>query len=368
MATEVQCKRIALLLPDLGGGGAERVAVHLAKGMVARGHAVDLVVLRGGGVLEPLLPPSVRLIDLACPRLRSSLLPIMRYFRRERPDAMLAFMWPLTVIAVLARMLARSPARLVLADHCALSQQYEPALHKRIRRSVRAFYPHADARVLVADGAADDLAQLSGIPRSSLDVILNPVPEPGPIGTDALEEARALWPASGRRILNVGRLKQQKNQALLLQAFALLDKRDEVQLLILGEGPERAALASLAEQLGIGSKLAMPGFHTDAAPIYRVADLFVLSSDYEGLPMVLVEALHAGLPIVSTDCPSGPSEILLAGRHGRLVPMRDPQVLADAMGEALSTPVDPAAQKARAADFSSDRSVEAYLRLLLGRS
>ena len=340
--------------------------MHLAQGMLARGHAVDLVVLKGGGVLEQLLPPSVRLIDLGSPRLRSSLLPLIRYLRRERPAALLAFMWPLTVIAVLARMLARSPARLILADHCALSQQYAPALHKRIRSSVRIFYPRADARVLVSDGAADDLARLSGLDRSSLDVIFNPVPPPGPIDQAVLHSAKALWPASGRRILNVGSLKSQKNQALLLRAFASLAEQEEVQLLILGEGQERQALTALANELGVASRVSFPGFRTESASVYEAADMFVLSSDYEGLPMVLVEALHAGLPIVSTDCPSGPYEILGGGRFGTLVPMGDAQGLAQAMQAMLARPADPARQKARAADFSSDKAVDAYLRLLLG--
>ena len=130
--------QIAFLIPDLGGGGAERVAIHLAEGLVARGHALDFVVLRRGGEPEPLPPPSARWIDLASPPLRSALWPLVRYLRRERLAAMLVFMWPLTVLAVLANLLAGRRTRLMLADHCALSQQYPPALPRVIRASVQA--------------------------------------------------------------------------------------------------------------------------------------------------------------------------------------------------------------------------------------
>jgi glycosyltransferase involved in cell wall biosynthesis len=361
--------RLAFLLPHLRGGGAERVALRLIEDFVAQGYAVDLLVMEMYGELLPLLPPSVRVIDLKAPRIRDVMKPLVRYLRAERPLGIQIFMWPLTVVGVLAHRLARSRARLVLSDHTTLSRQYahlSPLSARVMRQSISWTYPRADARVIVSRDAARDLAALSGIPLASIDVIYNPIAAPR-VEPEAVRAVEESWPAGASRILTVGSLTAAKNHQLLIEAFARLCERRPATLVILGDGPLREASAAQALAAGVADQVRMPGFVGDPAAHYATADLFVLSSDYEGYPLVLVEAMHSGLGIVSTDCESGPREILDNGAYGRLVPCRDPAALAQAMADALDRPVNPVALQQRAEALSGQDTSDRYLRLMTGR-
>jgi glycosyltransferase involved in cell wall biosynthesis len=358
--------RLAFLLPHLRGGGAERVALRLIEDFVAQGYEIDLLVMEAYGELLPLLPPNVRVIDFQAPRIRDVLIPLVRYLRTERPLGIQIFMWPLTVIGVIAHRLARSRARLVLSDHTTLSQQYAhlSAFRGRVMRlSIAWTYPRADARVIVSHDAARDLAGLSGIALASIDVIYNPiaVPHVEPAAVQAAEES---WPAGAARILTVGSLTAAKNHHLLIDAFARLCERRPATLVILGDGPLRETSATQALAVGVADKVQMPGFVVNPAAHYTTADLFVLSSDYEGYPLVLVEAMRSGLSIVSTDCESGPREILDGGTFGRLVPCGDPVLLAEAMVDALDYPADSALLQERAEALSGQDTSDRYLRLM----
>lgn len=362
-------RRVAFVLPNLAGGGAERVALTLAEGFLERGHQVDLVLLQATGELMDKVPPGARLIDLKARRFRGALPAILHYLRSERPDGLQVSMWPLTVVAALAHRLARSTARLVLSDHNTLSKDCggRGRLHWwLLRGSIAALYPGADARVIVSAQAADDLAWLGGLDRSSIEVIHNPIamPAEAPRTEPAVE---ALWgPGPARRLLSVGGFREQKNQALLLDAFARLRQRVPARLMIVGEGPLRGVLEARAAKLGVADDVLLPGFRADVWPFYAAADLFVLSSDYEGFGNVLVEALASGVPVVSTDCESGPREILADGAFGALVPCGDAEALADAMEQALASRSDRDALKWRAAHFRPNKAVERYLGLLVG--
>ena len=361
-------KRIAIFLPNLTGGGAERVALTLAEQFIAQGHAVDLVLARSCGDLVPLVPPQARLIDLDAGRLRHALTGFWRYLRRERPDAVQVSMWPLTVVGIIAHRMARSSARLVVSDHANFTVQFG----RRKRRlgligwSMRLFYPLADARVCVSDKLGDDLALISGLRRGCFPTIYNPIPRPPGRPSVAAEELG--WTGKERRILAVGNLKDQKNHALLLRAFAVVNRRQPANLLILGEGPLRPSLERQVGELGVGQCVSMPGYRLDPSPYYSSADLLVLSSDYEGFGNVLVEALAAGLPIVSTDCPSGPAEILEDGKWGQLVPVGNAQALAEAIEDGLAKTFDAAALKARADEFRPEIAAQKYLALLIGEA
>lgn len=360
----MQDRRVALFLPSLGGGGAEKVALALAAALRARGHAVDLLLIRRVGELLPLVPEGTRVVELGGGRIAGSLPPLVRYVRRERPDALHAFMWPVTIVALLARKLARVPTRVVVSDHTTLSHHASSPRERRAMGITQGlFYPWADARIQVSDGAADDMARLSGISRHSIEVIPNPLSVPGEITTnDAVE---ALWGARrGPRILSIGSLKESKDHAALIRAFAFLD-RPAAKMMIVGEGVMRPALEKLAADLQVADRVSLPGFALDPWRYYASADLFVLSSRLEGQPLVLVEAMLAGLPVVSTDCPHGPREVLGDGEFGRLVPVGDASALASAMDQALDAPHDAYRGRKRAEALSGSRSIERHLALLL---
>lgn len=360
-------QRLAMLLPNFSGGGAERVALHLMNDWVRAGHEVDLVLVRAEGELLSLLPPAVRVVDLGAVRLRSAFLPLVRYLRESAPHALQASMWPATILAIAARAVAGTPTRVVVSEHSTLSKQYGGwgRLHSALlRRSIRWFYPRADARVVVSHAAAIDLARLGALDPATIEVIYNPAPAPAP--GQVSPDVKARWPAEGARILSVGRMSAEKNHALLIEAFALLRRRRPASLLLLGEGPLRQDLERLATGLGVGDAVSFAGFVADPQPYYASADLFVLSSDFEGYSLVLAEALQNGLAIVSTDCPNGPREILSDGQYGALVPCGDPLAMADAMEAQLSNPPLPATLRARGNELAGDEAFSRYLALMLG--
>ena len=364
-------KLISIILPDLGGGGAERVVVNLANSFAQRGFAVEMVLLSATGVFLADLVPNVRVVNLNVSRLRSVLLPLVRYLRQSRPAALLACMWPLTVVALLARALAFVPTRVVVAEHTTWSRdEIASTLWGRwkVANSMHYGFPAADGIVTVSSGAADDLALFANLDRNAITVIYNPV-----VGDSKPQSSTPLapdgwWTGPHRRVLAVGRLKTIKDYATLMHAFARLRQRVDARLLILGDGECRAALEVQVRQLCIEASVFMPGFVKDASPYYQHADLHVLSSIGEGLPTVIIEALAAGTPVVSTDCPSGPREILCDGQFGCLVPVGDAAALAVAMADSLAVTHDTAALKARAQYFSIDKATDRYLELLLPQS
>ncbi|HXG80631.1 MAG TPA: glycosyltransferase [Sphingomicrobium sp.] len=354
--------RVAFLLPDFCVGGAERVALTLIEAFVKRGIEVDLVLLRKQGELLKLLPSSVKVFSLNARRIRQAIRPLAAYLRERRPDALQASMWPVTLVAIAARWIAGCKCRLVISDHAILSRQYAGlgGLHDMfLRGSIAALYPRADARVAVSEGAARDLSSLGCLDRESIDVIHNPVS----LGTRLGAEPD--WGGEGVRVLAVGSLKPVKNYPLLLEAFAQFAATRPARLLILGEGELRLELEQLATTLGIADRVMMPGEIGDPSPYYASAQLLVLSSDHEGYGNVLVEALHHGLTMVSTDCPSGPSEILDGGRFGYLVPCGDARALAEAIAMAADAPMPPQQLIGRARSLSGPDIIDRYLHLLL---
>ena len=358
---------IAILLPDLRGGGAERVQLDLAYEFKRLGHDVEFVLMQAKGELLAEARAAFSVVDLCCPRARKLPLALALYLREHRPDALLAAMWPLTIIAPMARIWGFR-GRIVVSEHGILSAQYADwgrAHRLGLRSSMGIGYRMADLRVGVSGGVVQDMAALSGMPPTSFEVIHNPVPTRPMPSAQAMQQAEALWatPRGGARIVHVGSLKPVKNHPLLLRAFAQIPD-PQVRLMLVGTGQGEAGLRALAADLGIAGRVIFSGFHPDPTPFYWTADLFVLSSDYEGFGNVIVEALACGTPVVSTDCPSGPAEILEHGKYGSLVPVGDPDALAKAMEAALTAQCDAAILKQRASDFAPAIAAKRYLELL----
>lgn len=358
--------RISLLLPDLRGGGVERISLVLAREFARLGHTAEFVLMQATGEFLPEAQRDFAVFDLATPRARNVAPALAAYLRQRRPDALIAAMWPLTVIAPLAARMAGFRGKVLVSEHAMLSQQYAPrgGLHRfALRTPTFAGYRLASARVGVSHGTCADMASLSGMAPDRFVTIHNPVRPASRPAPDDLNAAHSLWGTDGPRILTVGNLKPVKNHPLLLRAFAAM-ARPDARLMLLGQGANEAALRALASDLRIADRVIFAGFHPDPSPCYATADLFALSSDHEGFGNVIVEALSFGLPVVSTDCPSGPAEILQGGRFGRLVPVGDAHALARAMEEALAAPVDRDAQMRRAADFAPEIAARKYLDLL----
>jgi glycosyltransferase involved in cell wall biosynthesis len=359
---------ISIFLPDLRFGGAERVVVNLANGFLERGYSVEMVLMSATGEFLSDLRPGIRVVDLQVKRMRWLLPALLRYLRQARPTAVLACMWPLTVLTLIARLLVRVPMRIVVAEHTTWSRDEitsGPWGRFKVSTTMHYAFPYAEGIVTVSNGAGNDLARFANIDRDEITVIYNPVVgDTLQITCDSLVAAE-WWTGSACKVLAAGTLAPIKDYATLLSAFALLRNSIDSKLLILGEGKCRRKLEEQAKQLGIEDNVFIPGFVKDLNPYYKHADLFVLSSKGEGFGNVIVEALNNGTPVVSTDCPSGPREILCGGKFGDLVPVGDVAALAAAMRKALSKPHNHLALKARAKDFSIELAVDKYLQLLL---
>ena len=361
-------KRIAILLPDLRGGGAERMRLLLECEFTAKGYDVCFVVMRKSGELLRELKPNVSVIDLHANRLRNLLIPLIRFLRREKPDALLVAMWPLTTFAIWAVKLSRTTTRVVVSDHgiLSLSPLAQGILGSTpMRITMRLSYPWADAVVGVSKGVVKDVASLAGLESKKLFTIYNPAARGRVPKVISTAPALKSWLNANQRVITVGSLKAVKDHSTLLDGFSrVVADNSEAKLLILGEGSLRTRLDKQVAELGLVDNVLMPGFVQDPYPYYLAADLFVLSSQNEGFGNVIVEAMECGLPIVSTDCESGPREILKDGRYGKLVPVGDRDALAAAILATVKEMPNPSRQKARASDFSVEKAANEYLKLL----
>lgn len=359
---------VALFSPALCGGGAERVLVNLACGMTDRGVSVDVVLGCAKGPFLSELPAAVQVVDLNSSRIAYAVVPLARYLRRARPDVLLAFQDHTSVAAITAAFLSRSGTPVFAGVHNTWTKILEDGSCKQrlLAHVVRRAYKHASGVIAVSDGAATAVATCMGLNRPEVQVIYNPV-----ITNDLFAKAEAnanhpwLKPNQVPVVLGLGRLTRQKDFGTLVESFAQMRGRCPARLMILGEGEERPALEALIERLGISDDVALPGFVANPYPYLRKASAFVLSSAWEGLPTVLIEALALGVPLVATDCESGPSEILNNGQLGALVPVGDIDAMANAMYRAITTkhskPGDSSWTK-----FTVPVATAEYLDILLG--
>lgn len=361
---------VALYMQSFAGGGAERVMVNLASGLAARGLRVDLIVAHADGPYASLLMPGVRVVDLKCRRSLTSLPLLARYLRQEKPDALLSAMGPSNLLALAARALARFPGRVVISVHVNLSAHYLTAAGlkgKLFPFLFRRFYPEADTVIAVSQEAASDLTNSFGLPPERVQMIYNPVVTPS-LFAQAQQPVAHKWfqPGQPPVALAVGRLCEQKDYLTLLRAFAKLQTRTPARLVILGEGPDRPQLEAAVTEMGLQDVVDLPGFDANPYAFMAQCAVYVLSSRWEGLPTVLIEALACGAPVVSTDCPSGPREILQDGRYGSLVPVGDADALTEAMEASLRGQNAPASPESWAA-FDTALAASRYEKALLGK-
>lgn len=366
--------RIVFHVPSLGGGGAERVWVLMANELVRRGYDTALLAWNAEGPNRAHLSPAVRLVDFGMPvrdgrfgkpATISGLLRMTDFFRRHRPDAVFSAPEFANLVAAVSLLLAGSGARFFPSFHAAGALPAERLGSQLARMMAGYVIARATRAIAVSHGVADDLARASQGARRKVVVINNPLsPALASAAAARLAGALASPPGAGPLIVTAGRLVEVKDHRTLLRAFARLRQTRAARLLLLGDGPLRPELASLASELGIADDVSMPGYVDEPAAYYGIASLFVLSSTSEGFGNVLIEAMAAGLPIVSTDCRHGPREILQDGKLGALVPVGDAGALAEAMHAMLRRPTPPAQLRHRAADFGIDRIGDRYEALL----
>lgn len=360
-------RRLALFSPSLNAGGAEQVMVTLANGFAQRGAEVTLLLACCEGPFLSQVDPSVRIVDLGAKRVRACIFRLARYLRHERPVALLSFQTHANVIAIFARLLASTGTRLVVSERSSfIGSGSQPVGYKnRVARLLtRIAYRGADVVTVVAEAMVEEVRASTGLSAERVVCVPNPIVTPA-IHRLALEPVD--HPFVGRPnqplIVSAGRLAPEKDFPTLLRAFALVRQQIHAKLLILGEGESRPTLEALVRELGLGQDVDLPGFQVNPFPYLKAASLYVLSSKFEGLPGALIQAMSVGTPVVSTDCNTGPAEILENGRWGALVPVGDAEALSAAMLETLASGSNPDVAS-RAEYYGLDRSITAYLALL----
>jgi len=362
--------KISIFLPSLNGGGAERVMVTLANAIAARGYTVDLVLASAQGPYLKDVAPDVRIVDLKAGRVIKALLPLMHYLRKSQPVALLSAMGHANVVVLLANLLAAAPTKVFVSERTSISKAHARAkgwVAKINYLLVRLLYPKASGICAVSQAASNDLEQFIGLPHGLVKTLYNPFDlrvirqqVNSPVSHPWFEK-QGNYPV----ILAAGRLTEAKDYPTLLRAFAKLRKTRTARLLILGEGELRKDLEAQIQSLGLENDVQLPGFVDNPYAYMAHCRLFVLSSQWEGLPSVLIQAMACGAPVVSTNCLSGPDEILAGGKWGRLVAVGDADALAAAMTEVLDSPCEQLPDvRLRAQDFEKEKAVDAYLEFM----
>jgi glycosyltransferase involved in cell wall biosynthesis len=389
--------KLALLVRSLSGGGMERIVTTLANGFARRGYETILLTGVAHGDMQRKLSPHVRLVALPAsshlaarlwalraepgaamvwplvlgpsPRMLRHLPALVSLLQRERIDVLFSAGTQSNLVALWARRMAGANTRVVVSERNTMSSVVAHS-RRRFRKAypglARQAYQQADSIIAVSDGVAADLCRLTGLPRERVVTIRNPV-----VSEELRRQSRAPvdhpWLADARVpvILGVGRLHRQKDFPTLIRAFAQLRARRPARLIILGEGELRPALEALVCSLGLDDDVELPGYTDNPYAWIARASAFALSSAYEGTANVLIEALACGCPVVSTDCPNGPREVLEGGRYGALVAVGDAAAMASAIESVLDNPPDREALRARAALYDRDANIDRYLQVLL---
>jgi glycosyltransferase involved in cell wall biosynthesis len=365
-------RRLAVLLSFSGAGGVERMVLNLLPGFVASGVHVDLLAIRAQAAPREAIPTEVRVIDLQAEHNMTAVPAIARYLggqlSEQPPPVLLAAKDRAIRAALRARQRAGVNTRIVgrLGTNLSEALAYKHPLQRWFRcLPLQRAYARIDHIVAVSQGVAEDTAKLTGLPRERISVIRNPVVTPRMLQLAQQPLAHEWFNDSGPPvILGAGRLTEQKDFATLLRAFAAVRKQRAARLMILGEGTLRPALTQLARELALGEVFALPGHVENPYAYMARANLFVLSSRWEGSPNVLTEALALGTPVVATDCPSGPREILRGGAVAPLVPVGDAQALSAAMLSVLDQAPPPDTLRAAAGEYTLDASAQRYLQVL----
>jgi glycosyltransferase involved in cell wall biosynthesis len=359
---------IGLYIPTLKGGGAQRVALNLAEGFLSHGCDVSLILVKHEGELKGEVPPKVNVVNLNSGRALTSIPKMAFHFRKANYDIIISFMNYANICAIIASSISMSSHQLIVTEHNDISKNLEEAGGKigaTYCTLMRHLYPLADRVVAVSEGAARSLEHVAGL--SGVHAIPNPITVGGVVPAMEVHECfRTCLEGSIPIILGAGRLTKQKGFATLVKAVRHMhDSGVHARLVIIGEGKERAQLERLVSKLQLDTHVCMPGFVGNPYEFMRVADVFVLSSRWEGFGNVLVEAMACGTPVVSTDCPSGPAQILENGKWGYLVPVEDDEALAQAIKVTLDAPpVSSDDLVERAEDFAPEKIAMEYLRLV----
>ena len=356
-------KSVGIYLTSMTMGGAERVALNLCSGLSKQGYDVDLVLVSATGKLLEEVPSSVSVVNLNAGRVASSIVPLRNYLSFQQPDVLYSMMTEPNIIALLARTLASAETKLVISEHNMLSRSSASLKDQFVKFGAWALYPLADDVVAVSKGVQRDLVENTRLDTDAVTIIYNPV-DIESIQGRGKEPVDHEWftDENTEVILSGGRHEPQKGFDTLLSGFTRME-RSNTRLMLFGTGPETESLKQQATTLGIDNRVWFPGFVENPYKYMANADVFVLSSQYEGFGLVLIEALACGCPVVSTDCESGPAEILEDGKYGSLVPVGDYAALVEAVKQCLDNSQNTEILRHRSEEFNIKSAIQEYMKI-----
>ncbi len=358
-------QRIAVFASTSGHSGVDRAMQHLIPELCQRGFLVDQLKVRRHGPHLSFTHPNYRIIDLGTSHTYNAVFAIARYLKRNKPCVMLSDKDRVNRTALAARWLSGTRTPLVFSSGTTISidLSHRGAVERAIQRwSMRCLYPKAQRVIVTCKGVADDMADYTGLAREKIHVVESPV-IPDALLSNHPDAPDHPWlkEKTAPVILGVGELSDRKDFATLLRAFAKLDSTPAPRLIILGKGKRKEALLSLCDELGIRERVDFPGHVPDPYAYMAHASVFAFTSRWEGLGFVLIEALAMGCPVVSTDTPSGPSEILQNGKFGPLVPVGDVNRLAEELTHVIAHPPERNGLKQAAQPYTVSAATDAYL-------
>ena len=360
-------KRVGFILASLNVGGVEKNTLRLIKGLLNKEYKVDLLLVSNEGIYINQLDKRLNIINLNTKKVSRSIFKISEYLKKYGPLALITAKDYINIIVILASLLSKTKTKIITSTNTQVSIQLstQKKTSKIINKwLMRMIYPFATNLVAVSMGVADDLAAIIGVNVNKIHVIYNPIVDEE-IRTNENKFVDIPHIKSDDTLLvSAGRLSNEKDYPTLLEAIRIAKNKRNVKLIILGEGEQRKNLENMITRLELKDSVYLIGEVLNPYPYMKKADLFILSSRWEGFANVIVEALAVGTPVVSTDCPSGPSEILDAGNYGLLVPVGDPKSLAEGIIEALDKAWDKELLKNRANKFSVEVAVNSYLDLI----
>ena len=349
------------------GGGAQRDMILLCNALLARGIGIAVLALRMDGPLRALLDPAISVTPVAGRQLRYAIPGLRRLIRDLKPNLVISSEANLnlcTLIAVRTLPRRRRP-KLILREvgSPSIAQYRDPYLQNRIAyRILRRVYRYADRIIALTEGARRDLVRNFAVPEGIIAMMLTNAVVP-PATADRIAQWDGETGRESDLVVCVGRLSPEKDEATLIRAMGLLPAGRSWRLALVGDGAERGNLEALARSRGLSDRILFTGQVDDPFAWMRRARLAVCTSVYEGLCNAIIEALACGTPVVSTNCPYGPAEILQGGRYGTLTPVGDAGAMAVAIEAALSAVPDRGALMARGQNYTATRAAERFLEI-----
>lgn len=370
--TDRENSLLSFFIPDLTLGGAEQDTVNIVNGLAERGYKIELLVSKRKGHLKARLENNASVVELTPSNtsvfgVGAHPPALVNYFRRKRPVALFSQMAHVSVVCLVASTIPGTNTAIIPTQHNSFGMSNDSGLKGRIiRGSVPYLYPLADQVIAVSEGVANSMVERAGLKSRDISVLHNPI-HVDEVRERSQQHIEHEWLNDERIdvILFVGRIEEQKNLTAWLQAFKQIHERNpDTRAIIAGKGSRRQQVTESAERLDIDHVVSMPGYVENPYAYMRNASVFLLSSRFEGLPTVLIEALACGCPVVATDCPSGPREILADGRYGTLAPVGDINGLVDGVIQTLADPIPVHVLEERADDFAPESVLDDYEQFL----